>query len=93
MEGMNLIQNPEKFEWVIPCPICADWRTVSWKQLKFERNKPLVLDFRYECDKCGCVITDDSDKLKRLGRWRSNLDLDKNTQQKIAEDRSFVGNE
>ena len=61
----------------VPCPHCAEFIELKWKQLKFPDDEGMSYADRaefavYVCQECGAVITDrDKPRMLRYGEWRT----------------------
>jgi phage terminase large subunit GpA-like protein len=57
----------------VPCPSCGHFQTLRWQNLKWDKapsGEHLPYTAYYECEKSGCIITEDQKpEMIEAGRW------------------------
>ena len=64
-------ESTDKREYYVPCIHCGEKQTLKWKNVKWEKDKPLTAALY--CEVCGAGWSE-SDKLKAIkkGEWRAS---------------------
>jgi len=64
-------EESDQRQYEVPCPVCGSYQTLSWGQLKWEKDdRGIPVGVRYECEHCRAQLTEpDKHRMIRNGRW------------------------